>query len=321
MKVKFYGTRGSIPVSGPDKVEYGGNTTSIQVISECLPKGWALAVDSGSGFVPFAYDCLKNGIKNIIILYTHYHHDHTMGLTLAPVAFIKSIRLQAYGPEELGIGPSKMMENLFRPPYFPVDFREIKSHIHCKGIDFPNSRVFVIHAKGGLKYFTIDQFEQFETEGKMIPFDRGEKYSLEECLIVKMHKSNHPERTISYRFEERTSGAVFVFLTDHENQDGKPNRFMQHVNGANLLVMDSQYDRKRYDTMTAGYGHGTPDYCVETALQAKASVLGLTHHDPNSSDAKIGEIVAEAEKALAGMDQSDSHLKIFACKDYQETEV
>lgn len=237
MKVKFYGTRGSIPVSGPDKVEYGGNTTSIQVISDCLPPGWALAVDSGSGFVPFAYDCLNNGIKNIVILYTHYHHDHTMGLT------------------------------------------------------------------------------------KMIPFDRGEKYSLEECLVIKMHKSNHPERTISYRFEERSSGRVFVFLTDHENQDGKPNRFMQHVHEADLLVMDSQYDRKRYDTMTAGYGHGTPDYCVETALQAKVSVLGLTHHDPNSSDAKIEEIVAEAERVLASMEQPAAALKIFACKDYQETEV
>ena len=321
MKVIFYGTRGSIPVSGPDKVKYGGNTTSIQIESECLPKDWALVIDSGSGFVPLANDCLKKGIKNIVMFFTHYHHDHTMGLTLAPVTFMKSIRIQAYGPEEHGIGPSKMMENLFRPPYFPVDFREIKSHIHCKGIDFPNSRIFLIHPLGGLKYFTFDQFEKFENEGKMIPFDKGQRYSLGECLIIKMHKSNHPERTISFRLEERPTGKVFVFLTDHENQDGKPRRFMQHVHGADLLVMDSQYDRKKYDTMTAGFGHGTPDYCVETALQAQAKVLGLTHHDPTSSDVKIEEILNEAEKALEEAKSSNGDMKIFACRDYQEVEV
>lgn len=321
MKVKFYGTRGSIPVSGPDCVHYGGNTTSMLIDSECIPRDWALAVDTGSGFVPLASDCLAAGKKHFVALYTHYHHDHTIGMTLAPISFIKSVKVSLYGPEEFGTGPAKLMEHLFQPPFFPVDFREIRSHIHCKGIDIPNSRIFLIHPDGGLKYMTIDQFETFDKEDRMIPFDRKSRYPIDECLVIRMYRSNHPERTISYRFEERPTGKVFVFLTDHENMDGAPKMFINHIKDADLLLMDSQYPRHKYDTQTAGFGHGTPDYCVESALKANAKMLGLTHHDPHSTDSNIDEILTEAALALEHSGAEDSGLQVFACRDYQEVEL
>ena len=321
MKVKFYGTRGSIPVSGPDFMEFGGNTTSLRIFSQCIPDQWCLAVDAGSGFVPMALDCLKAGVNNVAVLFTHYHYDHIIGLTLSPITFIKSIKIQCYGPEEFGINPVKMMEHLFKPPFFPVDFREVRSHFSFKGIDLPNSRIFLIHPKGGLKYFTIDQFEAFERDHRMIPFGPGQRYELDECMVVRMHRSNHPERTISYRFEERPTGKVFVFLTDHENQDGIPQNFMNHTKGADLLVMDAQYDRHKYDTRTAGFGHGTPDYCVDVAIRSGAGMLGLTHHDPASSDDKIREILDEAQSTLNARDDNDKNLQVFVCRDYQEIEL
>ncbi|MGV8120049.1 MAG: MBL fold metallo-hydrolase [Candidatus Xenobiia bacterium LiM19] len=320
MKVKFYGTRGSIAVSDPQKIVYGGNTTSLRIDSECLPPGTQLVIDTGSGFVPLAFDALKMGVKAMLILYTHYHFDHTIGFTMAPVTFIKSIKLTVYGPEEHSVDPSKMMEDLLKPPYFPVDFREVSSHIKCQGIDIPNSRVFVVHRVGGVRYFTIDQLEGLENDEKMVSFDKGQKYNLNECLIVKMYKSNHPERTISYRLEERSTGKVFVLLTDHENQDGLPLRLKTHVTGADLLVMDAQYDRVRYDTSTAGYGHGTPDYCVKVAVQAGSKMLGFTHHDPNATDEKVDAILKEGQDALTKL-YPDSKLQLFACRDYQEIEV
>ncbi len=320
MKVKFFGTRGSIAVSGPGNVIYGGNTTSLSVDSECLPDGFALVVDTGSGFVPLAGEALKKGVRNMLILYSHYHFDHTIGLTMAGVTYIKNIKISAYGPEEHGIGPAQMMEDLFKPPYFPVDYREVSSHIVAKGVDLPNSRVFVLHRQGGVKYLTIDQFESLELNGMMVPFEKGQKFNLGECLVIRMYRSNHPERTISYRFEERSTGKVFVFLTDHENQDGMPWRLLRHVEGAHLLVMDAQYERERYDGGTAGYGHGTPDYCVRVALKAKAVSLGLTHHDPNATDMKIEAIVAEAEEARVSQ-APEGKLSIFACRDYQEVEL
>lgn len=320
MKVKFYGTRGSIAVSDPEKVHYGGNTTSLLVESQCLPPHHKLVVDTGSGFVPLTQEAIRAGLENLLILYTHYHYDHTIGITMAPVTYIKDIRILIYGPEEHGVGPAKMLEDLLKPPYFPVDFKEVSSHIVCRGIDFPNSRMFVIHPVGGMKYFTMDQIEGLEIQDKMVPFDKGMKFNLNDCLIIKMYKSNHPERTISYRFEERPTGKIFVFLTDHENQDGIPWRLKKHVENADLLVMDAQYDRKKYDDGMSGYGHSTPDYCVKIAEEAKAKMLGFTHHDPASTDSRVEAILQEGKDAIPILNPG-SKVELFACRDYQEIEL
>ena len=34
MRVRFFGTRGSIPIPGPRTVRYGGNTSCVEVTSE-----------------------------------------------------------------------------------------------------------------------------------------------------------------------------------------------------------------------------------------------------------------------------------------------
>jgi len=318
MIVTFYGTRGSVPVSSPDRIRFGGNTTCLRVHSECLPANQWLAVDAGTGIVPLGLEALRAKVGRVTVLFTHYHHDHTQGLLLSPITFVKSIDVECYGPLEHGIGPIQMLKDLMRPPFFPVAYEEQASHFHGKGLDHPSSYVFVIHPEGGVQLCTVDELERAELKNPpMIAMRRSTKFRLAECLIIRMLKTNHPESTISYRFEERPTGNVFVFLTDHENLDGMPQQLQRHLQGADLLVMDSQYPRQRYDERTAGFGHGTPDYCVRVAQQVQARVLGLTHHDPSSTDENVEAILAEAAAALQGQNP----LTIFACQDYQSYTV
>lgn len=316
MKAKFYGTRGSIPISNPESVRYGGNTTCVRVMSDCLPKGMALVIDAGSGFVPLTYDLLREGgIEEVLVLFSHYHHDHTQGLLLSPLAFMKNVKLRLAGPVEGGVGPKEMMEEVMRPPYFPVHFREVSSHITCKGFEFPKTLVGIFHPQGGYKLILIDEYERLVGSGQYLPIGKG-KYPASECLVVSMYNSNHPERTISYRFEEKPTGKTFVFLTDHQNEDGTPVSMQRHLKDVDLLVMDSQYSRKMYDERTAGFGHGTPDYCIGIAEKVGAKKLGLTHHDPNSKDADIDAILAEAQAKSNG-----GAVEVFACADYLTIEV
>jgi ribonuclease BN (tRNA processing enzyme) len=151
-----------------------------------------------------------------------------------------------------------------------------------------------------------------------VPFEPRLKFALDECLVIRMHRSNHPERTISYRFEERPSNLTFAFATDHENQDGLPTRFITHLRDADLLVMDSQYTRETYEQRTAGWGHGTPDHCARVAKAAGVKALGLTHHDPASSDAQVEAIVETARKLLHEQGVSTP---VFGCRDYLTVEV
>jgi len=315
MKAVFAGTRGSVPIANPQSVNYGGNTTCVRIVSECLPQRFALVVDAGTGFVPLSFDLLKEGVKEVSVLFSHYHPDHTQGIFLSPILFTKAIRLRLFGPIEANVGPEEMMRALMRSPYFPVDYKEVGSHITCKGFDFQRNWVCLFHPKGGMKAMNVEEYEKLLTAGKTIPIGNG-KYPVNECLVVTMYKARHPESTISYRFEEKPTGKVFVFLTDHENEDGIPMSFKAHLQNADLLVMDAQYTRLMYNERTAGFGHGTADYCVRVAEEVGAKVLGLTHHNPSSTDADIEAILAEGMAKLNG-----SGLQIFACRDYQEVDV
>lgn len=326
MKTTTYGTRGSVPIANKASVATGGNTTCLRIESECLPPGMWLVVDAGSGIVPLSMDALKSGVKSVAILFTHYHWDHTQGLPLAPIAFIKTIPITCYGPVDDSIGPKEMLEASMRRPFFPVDFKEVASHFTFHDIEHPNTEVIIIHPKGGIKTMALDKFERFD--GKPLPLGRGEKFPKSECLIIKMIRSSHPEKTIAYRFEEGPTGKVFVFLTDNENFYSTPNAMKAFLYGADLLIMDSQYTEQQYKTQTAGFGHGTAANCVRVAIEARVKRLGLTHHNPTSTDQAVQAILEEGKAALPEILKGNPQEKpaliadaIFSCLDYQVVTV
>jgi hypothetical protein len=201
---------------------------------------------------------------------------------------------------------------------------EVKSHFSFSKIDHPAGTVIIFHPEGGRKKMELDEFQKLEAKKSLIPVGEG-KYPISECLIVKMIKTTHPEHTISYRFEERPTGKVFVFLTDHENTDGISVSLRDHIRGADLFIADAQYDRVTYETRTAGYGHGTGEYVARLGEQCivdtkantrKIAHIGLTHHDPNADDETIEKILAEANEA-----RMYTETRIFSCKDMETIEV
>jgi phosphoribosyl 1,2-cyclic phosphodiesterase len=78
MKVRFWGTRGSIATPGPDTVHYGGNTSCVEVTTD---SGDLLVLDCGTGAARLAAHLMAEG-KNPItanILLGHTHWDHIQG--------------------------------------------------------------------------------------------------------------------------------------------------------------------------------------------------------------------------------------------------
>jgi ribonuclease BN (tRNA processing enzyme) len=153
-----------------------------------------------------------------------------------------------------------------------------------------------------------------------------------------MQPANHGNaKCISYRFEEMSTGKVFVFCTDHEDEVGIPADFSRHLSNADLVIMDAQYDQKRYMTKTARYGHGTPHGVMKQALASGVKRVGLTHHDPHSTDEFLQDvIIGEAKHVLQelknnkeftetfGIDINKkliSENDIFLCVDYNLIEV
>lgn len=319
MQVKMYGTRGSTPGQPRGSHKFGGNTTCLRIVSECLPKGWGFVVDAGSGLVHLSQDLLKESIKNLGLIFTHYHHDHTQGLFLAPHTFMAD-SIKVWGPYEHGVGPHEVIGRLMAQPLFPVEFAMVKHRFNFVRLEHIGTQVLVIHPKAGFHLMPINKYRQCEKDGKGLPF-RGGSQSIDECLVVFMWKTSHPEYTVSYRFEEKPTGRTFVFLTDHEVTASFPKDMITHLRGAHFLIQDGQYAKPIYEEKTGGFGHGTPEYCVATAVEASIGRMGITHHDPSATDADIEERLAEAVRCAVEMGNPLLAKQLFACADYDVYEV
>ncbi len=339
MRLKVWGCRGSIAISSPESLKYGGNTTCFEVMSECLPPGMKLFVDVGTGFVPASNSYMKElgtGLR-FALLFTHYHHDHTLGLTLSPPTFIPHVPMVFYGPKDMGEGPKDVVKSIFRRPGFPVDAKSVMSKMDFDTLEGFDVTVLLIHPQGGLQKLGLEVFQRIEREKKQVAI-HNRKYELGECLVVRMQRANHGNSTcITYRFEERTTGKVLVICTDHEDVAGMPAALRAHFKGADVLIIDGQYDLARYKSQTSGFGHGTPQGIARQALMAGVKRVGITHHDPTiGTDAYLEDQILGGtvrELATLGSDQDfrrDNRVSddvairtedVFLCADYMIVNV
>ena len=322
LKVETYGTRGSIAVAGSAYLEFGGNTTCLRIHSDCIPAGEALILDMGTGFYQCSRQLVNDGIFTITILLTHGHTDHTEGIKMAPHVYIPKSLIRLYGVKEHGCGPRELLRDIMKEPHFPVHSARVQHRFEFYPIEHIGTEVFLQHPKAGRTLIPVYKLEELRAEGRQIPIGK-KRVDLSECLEISMYKTRHPEYTISYRVTEHPTGKVFVFLTDHENTEGFPKDLLGHVSNADMLIADAQYSEERYLNMTSGFGHGTPQYCAELFLRAKAGKLGLTHHDPLACDADIHARLAEAQAYAVkkGVAQQEAEQRIFACRDYGVYEV
>ena len=322
MQVITYGTRGSAGFTLPDSVnaKYGGNTTCLRILSDCLPDGMCLVIDAGTGLLGLDYALNKQEAQpaQFVFLFTHYHLDHVLGLTMLGSLWNPQAQHSFYGPKLAGKHARWVFNTLMQDPLFPVDCGQTPSTKHWKGIDQPTSMCFAIHPKGGLSLQALDALRSAERSDGQLRFG-GPSYDVNECLIVTMAMTVHPRNNaVSYRFEERPTGRVFVLATDHEKPAtlGKP--LAAHMKGAHLLLMDSQYTEAQYAATTSGFGHGTPEACVEAAKEVGAHVLGLTHHAHDAADDEVDFILECARRKQREITFDG---EVVACSDYLTLDV
>ena len=87
MKVTFYGTRGSISVSGKEFSQFGGNTACILLT---FKNGRIAILDAGTGIRKLGNDFQARSIEqydNIFIGLSHTHWDHIQGFPFFQPAY------------------------------------------------------------------------------------------------------------------------------------------------------------------------------------------------------------------------------------------
>jgi len=91
MKVRFWGTRGSLAKPGPRTVRYGGNTSCVSVETD---SGTLLVIDCGTGVHELGQHLLgtRKGPIHGHVLISHTHWDHIQGIPFFTPLFIPGHR-------------------------------------------------------------------------------------------------------------------------------------------------------------------------------------------------------------------------------------
>ena len=289
MKVKFWGTRGSIAKAGPSTLRYGGNTSCVEVRSG---GGTLIVLDCGTGAHGLGADLLVRSNGSPIdghLLISHTHWDHIQGLPFFAPLFQPDSSWHIYGPRGLGSSLTETLAGQMQYSYFPVSLEQLAAQVEYHDL----------------------------VEGT---------FDIDDVSITTQYL-NHPALTLGYRLE--ADGATVVYASDHEphradlaaggdltsdRQDGAHLHFLQD---ADLVVHDAQYLAEEYGAK-AGWGHSTVEYVVDAAIQAGVGRLALYHHDPARDDAAVDAIV---EMARARAATSGFAGEIFAAAEGVEIEV
>jgi ribonuclease BN (tRNA processing enzyme) len=284
-KAKFYGVRGSYPISPAGGTKIGGNTTCFMVRS----KQHMIIFDAGSGIIQLGKELVPEILEHknkssepfhITIAFTHTHSDHLMGLPFFAPLYIPGVHLHFIGPATLGQDIEEIISNLFLPQYYPVGIHEFQSE---------------------KSYYNIN-------EANHIYFENGNPkpqiglnttpVNAETALNIKALKYYFHPKDGSFVYKTEWQDKEIVFATDIEEYAGCDQRLVDFASGADLLIHDAQYSPEQYKKFS-GYGHSSTELACEAAKLANVKKLLLFHHDPGNDDDTLIKMEKEAQKIFS----------------------
>ncbi len=118
--IRFWGVRGSIPVSGRSYERFGGDTTCFEI----RVAGRRVIIDAGSGLRRLGQAMDAAGEQDATLLFSHLHLDHVIGLTAFSPLWRRAGEIAMYVPACAAADPEAQLSHLFGEPFFPVGFAQ-----------------------------------------------------------------------------------------------------------------------------------------------------------------------------------------------------
>jgi len=255
MRVKLWGTRGSLASPGSDTLRYGGNTTCATVEGS---DGTLLVLDSGTGIRNLS-GSLPAIPKRVHILLTHLHMDHIEGLPFFSPIDRPGVVVNIFGPASSTISLKNRLLRYLSAPLFPVSLREMHSELNFYGLpsvsvqigEFTITAQFVIHYNPTLGY-----------------------------------RIQGPEGVVAFLPDHNPGLGMRRFPQDREWTSG-----YALAQGADLLIHDAQYSDEEYASRP-GFGHSSLRLAIQFAELAGVRHLVPVHHDPTHSDDMLDDFFA-----------------------------
>jgi len=263
-QVTFWGVRGTIPCPLVSHMQFGGNTSCIEVRAG----GSRIIFDAGTGLRLLGKRFQADGVERATLLLSHTHLDHISGFPFFGPAFQPGFvfKVMAGHLNNGGQGGTDIRSVLARQmerPLFPVPLQTMG----CSA-----------------------SFEDFKP---------GDSFTLEDGVQVRTAPLNHPDGATGYVVEH--GGHSVAYVTDTEHLPGRlDDNILKLVEGVDLLIYDTTYTDAEYAAARVGWGHSTWQEGVKVAEAAKVGRLVLFHHEPDHDDQIMAAIEAEAAAARPG---------------------
>ncbi|OHE73275.1 MAG: hypothetical protein A2007_06510 [Verrucomicrobia bacterium GWC2_42_7] len=295
MKIRLWGTRGSLPASfSQDKLREklvgtlmaaqgqsfdsqkaieefvdhkldrtlsstcGTNTCNIEI--EYKENEFILC-DAGTGIRDFSYEFYKTDPKRVgtfHLFMSHLHWDHIQGFPFFGPIYHKGNRVIIHSYHQK---TQQVFKNQMSSPCFPVDFKQLGAEV-----------IFDIKTPGS----------PFELDGMKV-------------IGIQQY---HPGLSYGYKFENK-EGKKVVYSTDCEHtekahEEGYP--FVDFYKDADVLIFDAMYSLTDASVNKAEWGHSSNIMGVKLAARAKAKHLIIFHHEAIRSDFELEDFFVHTKK-------------------------
>jgi CheY-like chemotaxis protein len=270
--IRFWGTRGSIPVSGPGFVRYGGNTPSLEINID----GMTIVIDAGTGIRELGVKIKGEHPRPLHLFIGHTHWDHIQGFPFFLPAYLPGTALTVYGASGFGKDLKSIFSGQLDADYFPVQLQDLSSAIIFN--DLKENPVVI----GNFKMYWCYVHHQGAAVGFKFVLDGQTIVYMTDNEFLKGYLGEPDPAAISHEMK-----VVYRELIDF-------------ITGADVMISEAQYMDDEYP-YKIGWGHTSLSNACLLCKIAKVQRWIITHHDPMHTDEFLEKKLARTKEVLTSI--------------------
>lgn len=306
MRLRFWGTRGSIPAPlRPDQVEQKiltalkeagrkkidlSDAKMVQALAADLSQNLASSTIGGNT------TCVTIELDHALIIFDAGSGIRELG------EFLMDERHEL--ARKFKFNQGKGHAYFF---FTHTHWDHIQGFPFFKPIHIPGNKFEVYHVHDHVpttlaqqmeqQFFPL-QFAQINSKFTFHKIEEGEQVTIDNATITSI-ELKHPGRAYAYRVVADNAIAILATDGEYKNLDyASTAKYCNFYANADVLIFDSMFS-VRESFVKEDWGHSSALIGADIARESNVKCLYLFHHDPVSTDAEIMQILRETREYLS----------------------